>query len=308
MTGGAGVSDQPPRVPSRAGPRVRRGATLRARRARPRLTPRLLLLSTWPHRRRHLSGRRAIAPGRGRRRPVAAGGRASSQASRAWVRDWVTSVCSGVTPMPWPGPRGRGPRGQGPRSGAGVARPAWPGPRGRGQARAGGGVGGPGTRRGGGRAPGGFSLSAGGGSVSQSRVHSRPAAQHFCARRTGPMVAGRKNRRSLRIVALVAAAGPAVALVTACSATGGTAARGRRAGAPGHRPGARRRPRRGRPGRGGEPDRRHALRCARAPHWSGLNWRRDSRPGGRLRLPAPRPPPPQPARPPARPRRPGLTW
>jgi hypothetical protein len=39
------------------------------------------------------------------------------------------------------------------------------------------------------------------------------------------MVAGRTKRRSLRIVALVAA-GPAVALVTACSATGGAAGAG----------------------------------------------------------------------------------
>jgi hypothetical protein len=37
------------------------------------------------------------------------------------------------------------------------------------------------------------------------------------------MVAGRKKRHPLRIAALVAAAWPAVALVTACSATGGTA-------------------------------------------------------------------------------------
>src|ERR1700733_8033243 len=53
-----------------------------------------------------------------------------------------------------------------------------------------------------------------------------------CARRTTPMIAGRKNRRALRIAALVAAAGPVVALVTACSAPGGTA--GARDGAPGH--------------------------------------------------------------------------
>jgi len=46
------------------------------------------------------------------------------------------------------------------------------------------------------------------------------------------MIAGRKNRRALRIAALVAAAGPVVALVTACSAPGGTA--GARDAAPGH--------------------------------------------------------------------------
>lgn len=40
------------------------------------------------------------------------------------------------------------------------------------------------------------------------------------------MKAGRKKRRSLRIAVLVAAAGPAVALVTACSATGGAAGAG----------------------------------------------------------------------------------
>ncbi len=40
------------------------------------------------------------------------------------------------------------------------------------------------------------------------------------------MVAGRTKRRSLRIVALVAAAGPAVALVAACSVTGGAAGAG----------------------------------------------------------------------------------
>jgi hypothetical protein len=40
------------------------------------------------------------------------------------------------------------------------------------------------------------------------------------------MMAGRKRRRSLRIAVLVAAAGPAVALVTACSATGGAAGAG----------------------------------------------------------------------------------
>jgi hypothetical protein len=40
------------------------------------------------------------------------------------------------------------------------------------------------------------------------------------------MVAGRKKRRSLRIAALIAAAGPTVALVTACSAPGGAAATG----------------------------------------------------------------------------------
>jgi Thaumatin family len=40
------------------------------------------------------------------------------------------------------------------------------------------------------------------------------------------MVAGRKKRRSLRIAALVAVAGPAVALVTACSAAGGAAGAG----------------------------------------------------------------------------------
>ena len=40
------------------------------------------------------------------------------------------------------------------------------------------------------------------------------------------MVAGQTKRRSLRIVALVAAAGAAVALVRACSATGGTAGAG----------------------------------------------------------------------------------
>ena len=59
------------------------------------------------------------------------------------------------------------------------------------------------------------------------------------------MIAGRKNRRALRIAALVAAAGPAVALVTACSAPGGTAgardarARARRGpdGCPAPRPG-----------------------------------------------------------------------
>ena len=44
------------------------------------------------------------------------------------------------------------------------------------------------------------------------------------------MVAGRTKRRSLRIIALVAA-GPAVALVTACSATGGTAGAGTAAAA-----------------------------------------------------------------------------
>jgi hypothetical protein len=37
------------------------------------------------------------------------------------------------------------------------------------------------------------------------------------------MIPGRENRRALRIAALVAAAGPVVALVTACSAPGGTA-------------------------------------------------------------------------------------
>ena len=46
------------------------------------------------------------------------------------------------------------------------------------------------------------------------------------------MIAGRKNRRALRIAALVAAAGPVVALVTACSAPGGTAGAGD--AAPGH--------------------------------------------------------------------------
>jgi len=46
------------------------------------------------------------------------------------------------------------------------------------------------------------------------------------------MIAGRKKRRALRIAALVAAAGPVVALVTACSAPGGTA--GARDAAPGH--------------------------------------------------------------------------
>jgi hypothetical protein len=46
------------------------------------------------------------------------------------------------------------------------------------------------------------------------------------------MIAGRKKRRALRIAALVAAAGPVVALVTACSAPGGTAAAG--GTAPGH--------------------------------------------------------------------------
>ena len=46
------------------------------------------------------------------------------------------------------------------------------------------------------------------------------------------MIAGRKNRRALRIAALVAAAGPVVALVTACSSPGGTA--GARHAAPGH--------------------------------------------------------------------------
>jgi Thaumatin family len=45
------------------------------------------------------------------------------------------------------------------------------------------------------------------------------------------MVAGRKKRRSLRIAALVAAAGSAVALVTACSAPGGTAGGGTAAAA-----------------------------------------------------------------------------
>ena len=49
------------------------------------------------------------------------------------------------------------------------------------------------------------------------------------------MVAGRKKRRSLRIAALVAAVGPALALVTACSATGGAAG----AGAAGAEPAAR---------------------------------------------------------------------
>jgi hypothetical protein len=37
-------------------------------------------------------------------------------------------------------------------------------------------------------------------------------------------MAGRKKRRSLRIAVLVAAAGPAVALVTACSAGGAAGA------------------------------------------------------------------------------------
>jgi hypothetical protein len=46
------------------------------------------------------------------------------------------------------------------------------------------------------------------------------------------MIAGRKNRRALRIAAMVAAAGPVVALVTACSAPGGTA--GAREATPGH--------------------------------------------------------------------------
>jgi len=40
------------------------------------------------------------------------------------------------------------------------------------------------------------------------------------------MMAGRKKRHSLRIAVLVAAAGPAVALVTACSAMGGAAGAG----------------------------------------------------------------------------------
>jgi hypothetical protein len=35
------------------------------------------------------------------------------------------------------------------------------------------------------------------------------------------MIAGRKKKRALRIAALVAAAGPVVALVTACSAPAG---------------------------------------------------------------------------------------
>ena len=43
------------------------------------------------------------------------------------------------------------------------------------------------------------------------------------------MIAGRKKRRSLRIAVLVAAVGPAVALVTACSATGGAAGAAARA-------------------------------------------------------------------------------
>lgn len=46
------------------------------------------------------------------------------------------------------------------------------------------------------------------------------------------MVAVRSKRRSLRIAALVAAAGPAEALVTACSAPGGPASAG--AAVPGH--------------------------------------------------------------------------
>jgi hypothetical protein len=44
------------------------------------------------------------------------------------------------------------------------------------------------------------------------------------------MIAGRTKRRALRIAALVAAAGPVVALVTACSAPGGTAGAGGAAG------------------------------------------------------------------------------
>ena len=114
------------------------------------------------------------------------------------------------------------------------------------------------------------------------------------------MVAGRTNRRSLRIVALVAAAGPAVALVTACSATGGTAAPGPPRGRTLSRPGARRRPRRGRPAGRRRADCRHAapavpgaLRLVRLLDWAPRRPARLARP----RLPAPRPPPPQPGAP-----------
>ena len=64
------------------------------------------------------------------------------------------------------------------------------------------------------------------GSVSQSRVHSRRAVQHFLRKEDGPHDGWAEERRSLRIAVLVAAAGPAMALVTACSATGGAAGAG----------------------------------------------------------------------------------
>ena len=112
------------------------------------------------------------------------------------------------------------------------------------------------------------------------------------------MVAGRTKRRSLRIVALVAAAGPAVALVTACSATGGAVGAG--AAARAHpvtgtahaaAPAA--------DVRAAAVSRAAATPSAAAPHSSSgpvPDWRRDSQPGwpacgfrlpGR-RLPSPR--------------------
>ena len=118
------------------------------------------------------------------------------------------------------------------------------------------------------------------------------------------MIAGRKNRRALRIAALVAAAGPVVALVTACSAPGGTA--GARDAAPGTLrpgwlpgPGRAAGPGGGRAGRGERGDRG----AVRPLH------RRVRRPrGGRARKapdsPAAASPP---ARPPAPPWRPGPT-
>src|SRR5580693_3401203 len=83
-----------------------------------------------------------------------------------------------------------------------------------------------GPGRGGGDRPAGFRYLRGAGASPRAGCTAGVRHSTSYARRTGPMVAGRTKRRSLRIVALVAAAGPAVALVTACSVTGGTAGAG----------------------------------------------------------------------------------